>query len=117
MAEPPNKLWAILASPYGHVGMIGATVDRWNRTADLAIILEQSVWGRGIGTAAWTLALDWLLGRGGMRKVTAGMMAENKAMLALARKSGMVEESRRRGQFLLDGKPVDAVLTAKDGAP
>ena len=69
----------------------------------------------GIGTRAWTLAIDWLLGLGGMRKVTAGTMAGNEAMLALMRKSGMIEEGRRRGQFLLDGRAVDGVLTAKEG--
>ena len=115
MAAPPNKLWAILAPPHGHVGMIGATVDKWNRTADLAILLEHQAWDHGIGTRAWTLAIDWLLGRGGMRKVTAGTMAGNEAMLALMRKSGMIEEGRRRGQFLLDGRAVDGVLTAKEG--
>lgn len=111
---PPNKFWAIIAPPFGHVGNIAATVDKWNRTADLAILVERAAWGRGIGKRAWNLALDWLLGQGGMLKVTAGTMAENKAMRALMRDSGMIEEGRSRSRFLLDGVPVDGVWATKD---
>ncbi|HEY7608075.1 MAG TPA: GNAT family N-acetyltransferase [Alphaproteobacteria bacterium] len=113
-AGTPHKFWAIIAAPHGHVGNITATVDEPNRVADLAILVgERSVWGRGVGARAWTLALEWLLGPGGMRKVTAGTMAENMAMLAIMRKSGMAEEGRRRAQYLFDGRPVDAVLAAR----
>jgi len=114
LAGTPHKFWAIEVPTLGHVGNITATVDPANRVADLAILLgERNAWGRGIGTRAWMLALEWLLGPGGMRKVTAGTMAENKAMLAIMKKSGMEEEGRRRAQFLLDGRPVDAVLVAR----
>jgi [ribosomal protein S5]-alanine N-acetyltransferase len=116
LAGTPHKFWAIEAPTLGHVGNITATVDSANRVADLAILLgERAAWGCGVGTRAWALALEWLLGPGGMRKVTAGTMAENAAMLAIMKKSGMDEEGRRRGQFLLDGRPVDAVLMARFG--
>lgn len=109
--KSPHKFWAIIAPPFGHVGNVTATVDKWNRTADLAILVGQR--GRGIGTRVWKMALDWLLGQGGMLKVTAGAMSENRPMLVLMRKSGMIEEGRQKGRFLLDGAPVDCVLTAK----
>lgn len=110
--KPPHKLWAIIAPPFGHVGNVSATVDKHNRVADLAILIGRR--GQGIGTRAWTLALDWLLGPGGMRKVTAGTMAANEPMLALMKNSGMVEEGRQRGRFLLGGVPTDAVMATKE---
>jgi len=114
-AGTPHHLWAIVANEpsLGHIGNLAATVDAPNAVADLAIVVgERAVWGRGYGAEAWQAACDWLLGDGGMRKVTAGTMAENKGMLAIMRKCGMVEEGRRRDQFLLEGHPVDAVEVA-----
>jgi RimJ/RimL family protein N-acetyltransferase len=47
-----------------------------------------------------------------MRKVTAGTMAINEPMLRIMYASGMVEEGRRKRQFLVDGAEIDAVLVA-----
>jgi len=115
-ADGPNHLWAIVAKDpaLGHIGNINSDVDAANRTADVAIVIgEKKAWGRGLGAEAWMAVVDFLLGAGGMRKVTAGAMAENKAMLGILRKAGMAEEARRRAQFVLDGRPVDAVLVAR----
>lgn len=112
----PSHLWAIIEKQrgLGHIGNINSAVDEPNRTADVAILIgEKKAWGQGLGAEAWTAVVDYLLGPGGMRKVTAGAMAENKAMLKIMEKAGMAEEGRRRGQFVLDGREVDAILTAR----
>jgi len=115
-ASGPSHLWAIMekAQGLGHIGNINSAVDAPNRTADVAILIgEKKAWGRGLGAEAWTAAVDYLLGPGGMRKVTAGAMAGNEAMLKIMAKAGMTEEGRRRGQFLLDGRAVDAILAGR----
>lgn len=97
-----------------HIGNIVAYVDHANRTANLTILIgEKHVWGQGHGLAAWRAALDWLLGPGQLRKVSAGTMGSNKAMQALMEKSGMTIEARLAGQMLLDGEPEDIVMAAK----
>jgi RimJ/RimL family protein N-acetyltransferase len=114
-AGSPHYFWAIVASDpsLGHIGNVTATVDAPNRTADLAILIgESNSRGHGYGREAWQRACRFLLEAGGLRKVTAGTMEINQPMLAIMRASGMVEEGRRRGQFLVDGKPIDAVLMA-----
>jgi [ribosomal protein S5]-alanine N-acetyltransferase len=115
-ATGPSHLWAIIEKErsLGHIGNINSVVDAPNRTADVAILIgEKQAWGDGLGAEAWMAVVDYLLGPGGMRKVTAGAMAENKAMLKIMNKAGMAEEGRRNGQFLLDGRAVDAILTAR----
>lgn len=115
----PNHLWAIIETEkgIGHIGNINTAVDAPNKVADIAILIgEKQAWGTGLGGEAWIAVVDYLLGNGGMRKVTAGCMAANKGMLAVMEKSGMTEEARRQGSFLLDGKPVDLVMVAKSGS-
>jgi RimJ/RimL family protein N-acetyltransferase len=109
-----SHFWAIVAEEYGHIGNLSAAVDQPNLVADLAILIGQrECWGQGLGTSAWTVAMEWLLADGGMRKVTAGTMATNRGMLSIMRKSGMIEEGRRVAQFLQDGAPVDLILMAR----
>jgi RimJ/RimL family protein N-acetyltransferase len=105
--------WAIERTDSGaprHIGNLSATMDRANAVADLAIMIgDRSAWGQGFGREAWVAACDWLLGPGGMRKVGAGTMADNRAMLAVFKAAGMTIEAVRKGHFVLDGRPVDAV--------
>jgi RimJ/RimL family protein N-acetyltransferase len=109
----PNHFWAIIADKFGHIGHISAVVDQPNQVADLAILIGQrECWRQGFGTWAWTLAIEWLLQNGGMRKVTAGTMAANYSMLSIMKKSRMAEEGCRRAQCLLNDVPVDLVLMA-----
>ncbi len=119
-----SHLWAVVSRDptTGHVGNIHADVDAANRLADVAILIgERRVWGRGFGAEAWRAVCNWLLTTAGMRKVTAGTMSENAAMLGIMRKCGMVDDGRRRRQYLLDGREVDivhmAIFAATDSAP
>ncbi len=119
-ADGLSHLWAIVEKEQGlgHIGNINTDVDAPNKSADIAILIgDKQAWGQGLGAEAWIAVVDYLLDPGGMRRVTAGCMAENKAMLAIMKKSGMTEEGRRPGQFILDGREVDAVLAVrfKDG--
>lgn len=119
MVEGGHYYWAIVWQPDRrdtprHVGNVTAYADRNNRTADLAIIVgDRGLLGLGAGREAWDLALTWLLAEGRFHKVTAGTMATNLAMLKTMQATGMVEEGRRRRQYLCDGKRVDAIMVAK----
>jgi ribosomal-protein-alanine N-acetyltransferase len=111
----PHHFWAIVAHDpvLGHIGNMTATVDANNRIADLAILIgEAGARGRGLGLEAWVCACDFLLGAGGMGKVTAGTMSINAPMLGVMRAAGMIEEGRRARHFLHDGQEVDLVMAA-----
>lgn len=110
----PHCLWAItLAEDGRHVGNIAARIDESDAVANVALLLgEAGVRGRGLGSEALWAVAQWLMDRRGIRKVEVGTMAANQAMIRAARKAGMAEDGRRRGQFLLGGRPVDALYFA-----
>lgn len=108
----PNFLWAIEAHtpPLGHVGNLNAYIDERNRTADMGILIgEKGAWSQGFGREAWTTAAAFLLRGARMRKVTAGTLAENAAMLAVMAAAGMAEDGRRVRHVLFEGREVDVV--------
>lgn len=111
-------MWAVLRAREGdHIGNLTLSIDRINRVADLAILIgRRDLHGQGLGHAAWALALDWACSLPNLRKVTAGTMAVNQAMLAIFLRSGMHFEARRRDHFLLDARPVDMLLYARFNA-
>ncbi len=115
LAGSSDHFWAIEAKDpaLGHIGNITVTVDEPNRVGDVAILLgEKSAWGGGLGGEAWGEVCRFLLAEGAMRKVSAGTMATNHAMLGIMRRTGMIEEGRRPRHFLLDGAEVDLIYVA-----
>lgn len=98
----------------GHIGNISVSFDYPNRSADVSIMVgETAAQGTGLGSAAWKGILDWLLAEGGMRRVTAGTMAKNSAMIALLKNSGMTIECIRPRAFICEGEEVAMVLAAR----
>lgn len=110
-----HLMWAILRADEGdHIGNATLYIDRVNRTADLSILIGRvDLQGQGFGRAAWCTALDWACAQPALRKVTAGTMAENLAMIALFIRSGMHFEARRRAHFLLEDRAVDMLQYAR----
>jgi ribosomal-protein-alanine N-acetyltransferase len=99
------------------VGTMTAYVSTYHQTVDVGIMVgRQSVWGLGIGQEAWNLLVEWLLHQEGVRKVTAGTMRCNTAMIRLMEKSGMTLEAVRPEQEMLDGMPQDLVYYGKFSA-
>jgi len=93
------------------IGTITAHVASHHATADLGLLVgDRTVWGQGFGLEAWLAVMQWLLGEGGMRKVTAGTAAVNLAMLAIIQRSGMQAEGNRRAQEIINGAAVDILL-------
>ena len=108
----PDYFWAIFIKDGStqHIGNISAHRDIYNNTADIGILIgEKEKWGYGYGGEAWEVVCQFLLDLLDVRRVTAGAMASNRGMASIALKTGMIEEARRKGYFLLDGKPEDVV--------
>lgn len=111
----PNFFWALVARGVrlGHIGNMTAFVDLVHSVADVGILIgKRAVWGRGYGTEAWIAVCNYLLREAGMRKVTAGTLSVNTAMLKVMRRSGMVDDGRRVRQCLFEGREVDIIHAA-----
>ena len=111
----PHHFWALEenVSGLGHIGNINAYVDPINRIADVGILVgEKDAWGKGYGLEAFMAVCNGLLGPGGMRKVTAGTMACNLAMLKVMVKAGMREDGRRIRHLLYEKSEMDVVHMA-----
>jgi [ribosomal protein S5]-alanine N-acetyltransferase len=111
----PHYFWAIVArdEKLGHIGNISAHIDISNSVGDIGIMVgERSVWGRGYGSEAWSIVAAFLFDALNLRKVTAGMIATNKSMIDLAKRTGMTEDGYRRRQFLWEGQEVDMLFMA-----
>jgi RimJ/RimL family protein N-acetyltransferase len=116
--ESSNHFWAIISKEKGnlHIGNLVSYVDVKNRYAELSILIgESSAQGCGLGTEAWCEVIRYAFEGEKMRKVFAGTMSENKAMLAVFSRSGMGSECRQARHFILDGREVDDWLDADWG--
>jgi RimJ/RimL family protein N-acetyltransferase len=96
------------------IGTMTAYRNLVHETCDVGIMIgNRHYWGGGYGQEAWNLLTDWLIEVVRVRKLTAGCLAANGAMLTLMQRSGMVPDGVRAGQELIDGAPVDIVHYAR----
>jgi len=85
-----------------------------HQTADIGIMIgDRTTRGKGYGTEAWRLVVEWLAGSGELRKITAGTMQCNLGMIHLMERAGMTLEAVRKEQELLEGMPMDLVYYAR----
>jgi len=113
--SPAARLWRIMVEGEGHVGTIRlSSIDRRHRHARVALIIgRKDLWGQGIAqraiAAACTVAFDEL----GLRKLLAGIYANNAPSLRAFVKAGFVEEARLARQYF-DGEDwVDGVIMSR----
>lgn len=95
------------------LGTISATPDYHNKTIDLGVLIGPEFKKRGLATGAWRLAM-WLYSGAYVKKIEAGCMANNKAMIKIFKRSGMKYEGRRIKHFQFSKtKRVDVVYYGK----
>ncbi len=112
LVDTPHLYLAIesIKPPLGHIGNMTVAIDPVNGLADIAIMIgEKKAWGKGLGLEAWSAVLECLLAEDSIRKVTAGTVAPNLAMVSIMRRSGMIEDGRRAYHLLVDDAPEDVV--------
>lgn len=99
------------------IGTITVFIDASNSIAEMGILIgAKDIWGMGYGAEAWAGTMDHLF-VSGVRKIEAGCMATNDAMLGIFMKTHMIREGMRERHFILDGKEIDMEQWArfKDG--
>lgn len=112
-----DHIWEISRYHNGYdqpIGTITALRDSHNGVAEIGILIgELACRGRGYGQEAWMAVQDWLFAVG-TRKVEAGTMYGNTAMIKIFYAAGMSLEGCRRAHFLKNGIPTDMVLYGRN---
>jgi RimJ/RimL family protein N-acetyltransferase len=93
------------------IGTIRAGHIDWHtRVADIGILIgNKSYWGKGIATDSIHTLGNYLFDKLGLRKLTAGLMGVNPAMLKVFEKLGFQQEGVFRKQDLFEGEYVDHI--------
>jgi RimJ/RimL family protein N-acetyltransferase len=92
----------------GQVGLFNA--DALARTIELGITVgDRDYWGRGYGTEAVRLAVDYAFRLRNLRKVHLTVLSNNPRAIASYVKAGFVEEGRQREQAWSAGEYVDLI--------
>lgn len=79
--------------------------------ADVGVMIgDRGSWGKGLATDALRVTCRHAFETLGARRLTAGAMAPNVAVIRAFVRIGFVEEGRLRQHFVLDGQGADHVL-------
>jgi RimJ/RimL family protein N-acetyltransferase len=108
----PNYFWAIeeVKYGYGHIGNINAYVNKIHNIADVGIMIgDKRLWRNNYGLEAWIAVFKFLFRQLNLRKITAGAISVNFAMLNMMKKAGMVPDGIRGKQFIFNDQEVDIV--------
>lgn len=94
-----------------HVGNIKLGPMNWiTRVAPLGIMIgNKDFWGKGCGTEAIRLVLDYAFKRLNLHKVIAGIAAIHQGSIKAFQKAGFGIEGRAKSQFFLEGEYHDSL--------
>lgn len=82
-----------------------------NKRAEWGIFLgEREAYGKGVGTEAAKLLLEYAFQRLRLHKVTSKVLAYNQASVRMNEKAGYTQEAYLRDELFLDGKYEDLIL-------
>jgi len=95
-----------------HVGNVTRNhVHRVHRTADTGLMIgRKEVWGRGYAFEAWSLLIEHAFERLNLRKIVAGVLADNVASHRVLLRLGFQQEGWLRADRFADGAYRDNVL-------
>jgi RimJ/RimL family protein N-acetyltransferase len=82
----------------------------WRATDMTIIIGEKDAWGKGYGTEAGRLLLDYAFGSLGMHRISIGVVGFNKRALRFWKGLGFKKEGIERDDYYCDGKYSDFIM-------
>ena len=95
----------------GYIDLQPGKLPKRRHTAYVGELLVSELRGMGIGTALMAEAIG-VAGNMGIKKVFLSVFSINERAIAFYKKNGFDIEGVLKGQFVIDGKPVDEVCMA-----
>ena len=109
----PNQFLAIFNHQDQMVGTMTAYRNSNHGTADLGIMIGSEFTGKGFGKSAWNTLVNHMQDDKAVRKITAGCLDKNLAMIKLIEGCQMILEGRRIAQEVYQDEPSDILLFGK----
>jgi len=111
--DPDTILWSIEAADGSLLGNVELRLSPLNRRAEVGIgIFDRGQWGKGYGTEAMRLVLDFAFGELKLNRVELTTDEENTRAIRSYEKCGFVREGLLREHRLVGGRPSDCVAMA-----
>jgi [ribosomal protein S5]-alanine N-acetyltransferase len=112
--DDANIVMAIETRKKEYIGNVGLhKINYRHRKAEMGIIIgEKSYWGKGIATEAEIIISEYGFRHLNLRKIYAGIVAENIGSIKAAKKAGFKEEGILREHLFIDGRYRDIVQLA-----
>jgi RimJ/RimL family protein N-acetyltransferase len=82
----------------------------WRNTDMTIIIGEKDAWGKGYGTEAGHLLLDYAFNRLGFHRISIGVVGFNKRALRFWESLGFKKEGVERDEYFYDNKYSDGIM-------
>ena len=93
------------------IGTMTAYLNHRDSIADIGILIgDASAQGKGVGTIAWRIAMEYLFRAQHIRKLTAGTISEHTAMIRIFERNHMKQEGCLRSHQVLNERVFDVVL-------
>ena len=95
------------------IGSLHIHIDKQHARGDLGIMIGPEYGNNGYGREAWNAASDYCLYKLQLRKIEAGCVKENLAMIRILWRDGWETEGARVAHFFYDDRVHDLVLFGK----
>lgn len=109
-----DRLWFVIVLKkndrvIGEAGLL-RMFRPWRNTDMTVVIGEKDAWGKGYGTEAGNLLLDYVFNRLGFHRVSIGVVGFNRRALRFWRNLGFKKEGVERDDYYCDGKFSDFIM-------
>ena len=109
-----DRVWFVIALKkndrvIGEAGLL-RMFRPWRNTDMTIIIGEKDAWGKGYGTEAGHLLLDYAFNRLGFHRISIGVVGFNKRALKFWESLGFKKEGVERDEYFYDNKYSDGIM-------
>ncbi len=111
-AEPPSprKRLEIETTSGVHIGWVNSYwINEISRWRDCGIVIAEAMWGRGLGSEAFALWINYQLTAFDLPRIGMGTWSGNKRMINTAANIGLLEEASFKSAREVEGVRYDAV--------
>ena len=109
-----DRIWFVIVLKEGDLVIGEAGLLRmfrpWRNTDMTIIIGEKDAWGKGYGTEAGHLLLDYAFNRLGFHRISIGVVGFNKRALRFWESLGFKKEGVERDEYFYDNKYSDGIM-------